>query len=109
MVRVAPIAAHPIAGRDRVGGSRRICHWERITGNPEGIRARSLLRGSQPRLPQALFLDSVGPLVVLQSNDSDIVKISQEAIVVSNRHGGLPISFRVTGRATKRILKAVHL
>ena len=74
---------------------------------PEGTRSR--LRGSQPRLPRTPFLYSVGPLVVLESNDSDVVKIfTGSEIVVFNRHDGLPISFRVMGRATKRILKAVH-
>jgi hypothetical protein len=47
--------------------------------------------------------------VVLESNDSDIVKIfTGSEVVVFNRHDRLPISFRVMGRATKRILKAVH-
>jgi hypothetical protein len=46
---------------------------------------------------------------VLESNDSDFVKIfTGSEIVVFNRHDGLPISFRVMGRATKRILKGVH-
>jgi hypothetical protein len=55
------------------------------------------------------FLDSAGPLVMLQSKDSFIVKIfTRNEIDVSHRHDGLPISFRVIGRATKRILKAVH-
>jgi len=47
--------------------------------------------------------------MVLQSKDSDIVKIfTGSEIVVSNRHDGLRISFRVIGHATKKILKAVH-
>jgi hypothetical protein len=55
------------------------------------------------------YFYSVGPLAVLESNDSDIVKIfTGSEIVIFNRHDGLPISFRVIGRATKRILQAVH-
>jgi hypothetical protein len=74
----------------------------------QGFPARTNKR-QRRRLPKCPFLDSVGPLVVLQSKDSDIVKIfTGSEIVVSSRHDGLRISFRVIGRATKRILKAVH-
>jgi hypothetical protein len=39
---------------------------------------------------------------VLESNDSDIVKIfTGSEIVVFNRHDGLPISFRVMGSCDK--------
>ncbi len=42
-------------------------------------------------------LDSVGPLVVLQSNNVDavIAKLAEQNIVVSGRHDGLRISFHV--------------
>jgi len=44
-------------------------------------------------------LDSAGPLVMLQSKDSFIVKIfTRNEIDVSHRHDGLGISFRVIGR-----------
>jgi selenocysteine lyase/cysteine desulfurase len=42
-------------------------------------------------------IDSVGPLVVLKSKDSDalVAKLSARQIVVSNRHDGLRIAFHV--------------
>ena len=84
-------------------------HHSRKGRGGKTCATRSRLRGSQPRLPRTPFLDSVGPLVVLESNESDIVKIfTGSEIVAFNRHDGLLISYRVMGRATKRILKAVQ-
>jgi selenocysteine lyase/cysteine desulfurase len=42
-------------------------------------------------------IDSVGPLVVLKSKDSDalVAKLAARQIVVSNRHDGLRIAFHV--------------
>ena len=42
-------------------------------------------------------VDSVGPLIVLQSKDSDalVQKLAEKNIVVSNRHDGLRIAFHV--------------
>jgi selenocysteine lyase/cysteine desulfurase len=41
--------------------------------------------------------DSVGPLVVLQSKDSNLLvqKLAENDIVASNRHDGLRIAFHV--------------
>jgi selenocysteine lyase/cysteine desulfurase len=41
--------------------------------------------------------DSTGPLVVLQSNDSNLLvqKLAENDIVASNRHAGLRIAFHV--------------
>jgi hypothetical protein len=84
-------------------------HHSRKGGGGKTYAEQKSAPGSQPRLPRTPFLDGDGPLVVLQSNDSDMVKIfTGSEIVVFNRHDGFPIWFRVIGRATKRIPKAVH-
>jgi hypothetical protein len=65
--------------------------------------------GNPTHFQESRFLDCVGPLLVLQSKDSDIVEIvTGSEIVVSNPHGDVRILFRVIRRVTKRILKAVH-
>ena len=62
-------------------------------------------------------VDSVGPLVVLQSKDASLLvkKLAKSGIVASNRHDGLRISFHVYNtmddvRAVMEILKTnIHL
>jgi len=57
-------------------------------------------------------LDSVGPLVVLQSNNVDavIAKLAEQNIVVSGRHDGLRISFHVhnTFDDVRQVLEALE-
>ncbi|MGB7023791.1 MAG: aminotransferase class V-fold PLP-dependent enzyme [Candidatus Acidiferrales bacterium] len=57
-------------------------------------------------------LDSVGPLVVLQSNNVDavIAKLAEQNIVVSGRHDGLRISFHVhnTLDDVRQVLEALE-
>ena len=88
-----------------------------LTGYPEvrtrhklsTTRAKSRPRGDRDRSPRSPLLDNVGPLLVLHSKDGDIVKtLTGSEIVVSDRHDRLRISFRLIGRATKKILNAVH-
>jgi len=78
-----------------------------------GILTRALLQGaSELGIRSKTPADSVGPLVVLQTKDSDaLVKIfAGSGIVVSNRQDGLRISFHVYNtlddvRAVLRLLK----
>ncbi|HET6199088.1 MAG TPA: hypothetical protein VFD93_02010, partial [Candidatus Acidoferrales bacterium] len=57
-------------------------------------------------------LDSVGPLVVLQSSNVDavIAKLAELNIVVSGRHDGLRISFHVhnTLDDVRQVLEALE-
>ena len=70
---------------------------ENVAGHIETL-TKTLLRfarehGIQAKTPS----DSVGPLVVLQSKDSNALvrKLAERNIVVSNRHDGLRIAFHV--------------
>lgn len=77
------------------------------------ILTRALLQGaSELGIRSKTPPNSVGPLVVLRSKDSDaLVKIfAQSGIIVSNRHDGLRISFHVYNtlddvRAVLRLLE----
>ncbi len=63
-----------------------------------GALARSLVEGAQELgIRVKTPLDSVGPLVVLQTTDvnSVIAKLAAEDIIVSGRHDGVRISFHV--------------
>jgi selenocysteine lyase/cysteine desulfurase len=60
--------------------------------------AAALVRGAREMgIELKTPIDSVGPLVVLKSNDSNalVARLAAQQIVVSNRHDGLRIAFHV--------------
>ena len=65
-------------------------HIKRLT---QSLLSCALDLGIRAKTPA----DSLGPLVVLQSTDSNLLvrKLAESDIVASNRHDGLRISFHV--------------
>ena len=70
---------------------------ENVSGHIKELAQSLLSSASELEIRAKTPADSAGPLVVLQSKDSNLLvqKLAESNIVVSNRHDGLRISFHV--------------